>query len=435
MSGSKTLLAFENLIEKTPLGGQGLRDIQEKAVEGIKGLRDKLAARLGTREDANVLDEMAQNAVKAAKQAHSKEADALFSRVGELAQGSFIEFPRQAQAAASLLEKELALAPNRRNEKIIGMAADVLGIDAKDSTPEMVAWIRQNPTAHALDFNNFRGNRRLLGDIIDGDSAARAMGSQYSSAESGAAKLLFKEGEKDLAAFSKKSGGELEKAFDAANSFYRDGRAIYDSKTIKTMIRTEPGRLARTIIRPDESSVNAIRAVKAAAGGEGQAGWQAIKKQFVETLIPEVEGGFSPQNFQKILDKYPEPVLREVFSPKELMEFKGLARVSAQIGKAASIHGTQGSARSNVQVANYVLGSASGVTGLILGGPAGALAGSAGVILGPKALSKLYLSPTGRKLLLEGFKTTIDGKRAAQVGTAITTYLGAKSLGESEHNP
>jgi len=438
ISNSPVLLAFENMMEKTPFGSEAFHGFKDKQIAAIKSLRNTLADKFGTREDAEVLDEIVKNSLRAESSTRKDAADALYGRVGELAKDAVIPMNATKRAAIELLEKELRLRPELRHNGIVDAAARAIGVEAKDLTPEMLDKIRSGWTG-TLDFANFRGLQRHLGGIIEEEDIARAMGAPgvkfLGSAEAGAAKKLFKATEQDLSGFGKASGGELKKALDMATEFYAEGRGIYGNRNIVRMMKADPGTFVQTVFRPGPGSVERVRAVKTALGGDKK-GFQALRRQFVESkLIPEVGDNFTPTGFQKTLDTYGEPFLREIFDGKELMQFKALAKLSERVGAAGRLQGTQGSARANTGIANTVLSSLAGTGGFVMAGPLGAAAGTTGVILGPRALSRLYLSETGRSLMMKGFTVPAGTDEAIKLTGAITAYLKAKDLDETERNP
>lgn len=422
ITGSRAIASIENFLEKTPLGSEAVKKFRDKQVAAIRGMRDALIDKFGTREDAEVLGQIAKDSVASMSKAMREQSDILYSRVGQLAEGKQIGLGRSAEAAMDLVEKELRLRPELRNQKIFQMASDVLGIDPKAITEDTLPFIRERAADFTADYANWNGTRRLLGDIIDTEDAARALGTPgvkfLSSAEAGAAKRLYKAAGEDLAAFSAKEGGELKAAHQAASSFYKEGIETFNDKAVKALLRSNPERIVDVVFRP--GSVMPIRAVRKAAG---EGGFQALKKQFVEKLLPEVGENLNPQTFQNALDKYGEATLREVFTPQELMQFRGLAKASAAAGKAAGLAGTQGSARTNT-----ILASGGVAGGLIVSNPVTGVPGAVGIILGPKAVAELYLSDKGRQLLLDGFRISAGGEKAAKTAGAIIGYLSAKGL-------
>lgn len=414
----------ENLLEKTPLGSDSFDKFRRKQIDAIRGMRDRLSEKLGTREDAEVLDEIAKKAVAEVSKQTRDQSDALYAQLGARVAGKEIPLPGTTNAAIDLLEKEMAKRPELRNQGIIKMAADVLGIEPQNLNADTLPFIREQAEQFLVDWPNFTGTQRYLGNIIDQEDAARALGAPgvkfLSSEEAGAAKLLFKNTEIDLSKYSSARGGDLKKAHDAVKQFYREGRAVFNDRAVKQMLRTDPGKVVDTVFKP--GAVIPIRAVKRALGGD-KTGFTALKKQFVEKILPEVGDNFNPTEFQKLLDKYGEPTLREIFSKEELMQFKGLAKVSARAQEAARLQGTQGSARINTALAS---GGVAG--GMIMANPLLGIPGAVGVVLGPKALAELYLSDAGRKMLMEGFTVKVGTPQAAKLAAQVTGFLGAKGV-------
>lgn len=398
ISGSKVIAQLENLLDKTPLGHGAIQRFRDRQVEAIRNLRDQLAQKMGTSEDAAVVGQMAKDAIAANSQKMRGESDALYGALGEKAAGAQIPIGQTKQAAKMLLDKEMKAAPQFRNEGIVKMAQNILSVEAG-----------------AVDFDNLQAMRRYLGGIIEAEDAARALGQPgvkfMGSAEAGAAKLLTKSSEADLGLFAAAGGEDIKKTYDAARTFYREGRAVFNEKSVRAALKADPERVVDVVFRP--GAITTIRAVKKAAG---QAGFAPLKQKFIEKVIPEVGDNFSPGAFRRALDKYGDDTLKEIFEPAELSEITRMADISSRLQMANKLPGTQGSARTN---AALLTGLGAGYVGVLT-------PGGVGILLAPKVLAELYVTDAGRKLLTEGFSIAANSPRAAKAAGAISGYLATK---------
>ncbi len=429
---SKFIAQLESLLEKTPFGSEAVHRFRQSQVKALSQLRDSLMEKFGTREDASVLGDIAQRSIAENQAARKVQKDALYGRVAQLTTGKDFPAENLRQAALQLLEKEMKAPPKFRSKEIMDLTSDILGIEvqAGKMAPEVMVGLKKPQTAIRYNFDGVRAIQDRLNEVIEGQIGLPGQRGFASSKVAGAAKLLRKASELDLRDFSKLAGPEAMKAYDVAKAFYKEGVETFDNKTVRRLAKAAPEKVVDIVFSP--GAVTQIQAVKRATG---EAGFTALKKQFVEKVLPEVqEESFKPGSFSKALSKYGDEVLSEVFTPKELMQIRSMDRLAGEVLTAERLAGNpSGTART-------VLGGATWaqVGGLILsgfsGGVAGA-AGTAGIVLGPKVIADFYLSEAGRRLLVQGFKTSIDSPKAAKVAASISTFLAGKGVTLPKQKP
>lgn len=176
--------------------------------------------------------------------------------------------------------------------------------------------------------------------------------------------------------------------------------------------KSAPESVMNMIFHPNNSrNIGLIRRVI------GQDKFNEAKAKFVEKILtvdPKFDV-YQPLASVKAITKMDNPTLRSIFSKSELSGLDDMVRLS----KAA-------------QTSERMAGNPSGTAQSMITWETGRAILKHPVmgwkyVLTPAALAKVYLSPTGRKYLTEGFKTPPNAGTAASLATRILSIAGNKA--------
>lgn len=245
------------------------------------------------------------------------------------------------------------------------------------------------------------------------------------------------------------SSQELQHFQDIANAV--DLREGYTEKLLKNPLfkqiitkgETVPEKLAGNIITP-----NNIGRAKVMERYVGKEGVKKIADAWLPQLLAtnQATGDFRPQTFAKTFDEYGYDTIESWYGKDFANKLKEVATVGRQLGGAESLAGNpSGTGRFMIsyyetkklasQIGKAVTGLAGGAGGAGALGlhPALALGGDGALILGSRQLAKLYLSPAGRKLFVDGLMTPLAAKESGAISGKILSIIGNElRKGENE---
>ena len=417
---SKILSTIESLLEKTPLGSETIDQYRNKAINALRLAKAELKNKIGRADEAEVIGLKLKEVLAAGSKEFNAKSTELYGEVGKIVPpDTLILTDRLKQTAMALLKREEKLPVNTRDNKVIGVLRDMTNLDEGGLTKSGLV----GPSGEPLkmpgrsSWETLSTLRSQLGQFIaDQDAAVKAgiPALKFQGTRSGGIyKMLRKAVDADLNTFATTTGGEVKKAFDLANAFYKEGKQIFDSKTIRRITNLNPERVANFVIRP--GNVTEIKIIKKAIGEKG---FEPIKRAFTEKLLSEpLEGAaFAPMRLVRHLDKYGDETLRQVFSPQELTSFRELGRISANMQSAERLAGNpSGTGRTMI---TFITGGAV-FTDPVTGGVA---------LISPALLSKLYTSDFGRRWLTTGLRVPPGAKQSAELGAKISGFLGLRKL-------
>lgn len=172
----------------------------------------------------------------------------------------------------------------------------------------------------------------------------------------------------------------------------------------RELVKSNPSQVAPAILSDSTTTAKTLRTFPEMRGH--------LRQAFVDGLHPKENTPF-PTRLLEMINSYPKEVQRQLFSPNELKDFHQLARI---------IERTKGT----VKLAENPSGTAQNLVtfttaGAILKHPIS----NAPQVISTAALTKLYLSETGRKLLMEGLVNPIRSAKAAEAFAKLTTILAA----------
>lgn len=235
---------------------------------------------------------------------------------------------------------------------------------------------------------------------------------------------------------------DIAKATDIREAF---NESLFRNPFLKKIVRDGeivPQKLAANFIAPQ--NIGRAKLMERFLGKEG------VRKT-ADAFLPELmatnqaTGNFMPQTFAKTFDEYGYDTLSAWYGKEFADKLKDVALVGRNLGGAESVAGNpSGTGRFLItyfETKNVATNIAKALTNVAtMGGAAGAvanpmmtIAGESALIFGPRQLAKLYLSPAGRKLFVDGLMTPRTAKEASQVGGKILAILGNELLGQKEN--
>jgi hypothetical protein len=175
----------------------------------------------------------------------------------------------------------------------------------------------------------------------------------------------------------------------------------------RELIKTAPAQVAPTILGHPDLTAKVIRQWPQMRGD--------LRQAFVDGLHPNQMTPF-PTQMLKTLNAYPAGVQTQLFSKREIRDFYDLAQITER---------TKGS----VKMAENPSGTAQGLISFSTGSAVlRHPITMAPTVLSTSMLGKLYLSPLGRRFLLEGLRPPISPERAAYVTSQILGIAGVDAV-------
>lgn len=224
---------------------------------------------------------------------------------------------------------------------------------------------------------------------------------------------------KDLKGFADKYGaGE---AIDAADEAFVTHQQVFSDPRMVKLLSADPESFKRLIARGESS--NLISNIKNVVGEEGFA---PIKRTFAEKI-------FSAKN---PLEEFGDDTLKAVFNPSELRDLKSFIKQAEFLNlqkPTETLREAKGAARKAINFSNFGVTALTGTTiaGAVAGGPLGALTA---ITVPPAVVAKLWLSPTGRRYLMEGVKIPAGSPAANRISNTIRGLVASGSALESVVN-
>jgi len=143
-------------------------------------------------------------------------------------------------------------------------------------------------------------------------------------------------------------------------------------------------------------------------------------------------GLYRPQISARAMSMVDEPTMNAIFSPEERSFMKRMFEVSKAMERVEKL------ASNPSGTAQAVITFESGRA--VLHGVGQTLSGKTGTGVGkilsytllPKAIAKAYLSPLGRRLLVQGIKTPVGTPQAAKIGSQLLAVIGTENLQQDQ---
>lgn len=267
-----------------------------------------------------------------------------------------------------------------------------------------------------------------------------------------------------LKALNKYGRPVIEKVFgkDRSDWLFDEAKKAQTNKFVSGATGKEPANLFSSLVSPgnvsnmakrDSLNASNIGKVRAIAGDKGLAN---LKEQWLsQVLQPTKDGTYTAKMFSDKTTAYGPKTLQSLFPPKtikktvdgkmtevkvpnaELKQIESLVKLGQTVKGGERIVSNP-SGTSNAMGPVILMGEGSGAIGALAAGhPLGA-AGIIGASVLPAGLAKIYLSPAGRRLMLEGYHTPIgkfgvkghtqDPQRAVRIAGQLLSIAGLKNI-------
>lgn len=269
---------------------------------------------------------------------------------------------------------------------------------------------------------------RLTNDVVGLNTEDIVSGDQIR-------KNILKLGESAKSIYTDTELGYFKKLADAVDTRSGHIDELVGNPILKTILKkgdAAPSGIAGAIVKPNNRQ-NAIM-IERTFGSNA-------KKKVADAFLPQLlstnqHGDFAPQTFSKVYDTFGRNTLEEWYGKDFTDTLQSLAEVGRRMGGAEKLAGNpSGTGRFLI---GFYEGSRLLNKGIDLVSSGGAqpavlsLGRDGAMILGSRQLAKLYTSPLGRKLFVEGLITPTTARQAGQLTSRILTTLGAEQLNKNE---
>jgi hypothetical protein len=210
----------------------------------------------------------------------------------------------------------------------------------------------------------------------------------------------------DLEAFAKNVGGEAEKAWRAADKFYKTNLVPFKVKGFKDLVKTDEPEKAWTYLTAQSGLGSRAKRMYDALDEKGrQTVRYGLAKEAYDNALNE-NGIFSPAKFATYMEKN-DKVVKQFFDGKDLEEINGFSKLMRHVERAG--HYAENPPTGN----RFALPIALGATAVTFGG---ALATSLGI-------KQLFQTNTGRDLLLRMSQQKVGSPAANMTANRIGRYI------------
>lgn len=239
----------------------------------------------------------------------------------------------------------------------------------------------------------------------------------------------------DLAAHDKlQQTAFASEKYDAAKTNYAKTKDLMNDHFIKNLLNNDPEDFLTHAIEPqDVTNVSKLKTIL------GPDNFVPVQQNLLANMLVDKTGNLNPTAFVKNVDKIGMPTLSKVFDPSTLAEivnsqqiFRNMTHIGTAVNAAVG-EGSQTAGRMMAKTAMF--GVPVQAYHLLMNGEPGSAAGLvAGAVGIPKALARMYLSDTGRDLLIHGASVpdsaaatlSLIGKTAAMSGSEAVTSSANK---------
>lgn len=259
--------------------------------------------------------------------------------------------------------------------------------------------------------------------IADNDAGLKLGIKTMSSRQAGAYKMLLSSVERDMDAYA--ASGQVGKDFIAkyrsAKGLAKMNYDIFNSPNVVNVLKRNPDSVTSIIGR---DSVDEIQKLKRAAGDKG---FDEIRRLWMTGVLNESKTA-TGKGLANTLSGYTDDTLREVFKSDKsaLADLQEIAQLQALVGSAERNTPIVGSGRAVVSTGISTLGA-------LVGGTAGPVGGALGVLganAAPYQVAKVYLSPTARKIVIDGLRAPAGSRAKLVAASKLAAFLGKASVSE-----
>jgi len=424
---SRILDILQNIAEGSMMGGGRMRDFKLGQDKVVEALVDNALTKYGGRTAPEAAGSAYATALEGAVDSFHAAGSRLYRVVDNLTQGAMVPTSGLQAFTAEELAKRSAIPREVTGDSGLRLLKefDDLAQDVVTTTPASSILdasgnpVRAATTTSAPKEITFEQANFLRGQLLqkirmysrEGDDVAR-----------GIAEQLVKRLDGAMEQSANNLSPQAQQAWRQANTFWREGKAQFETKFLRGLIEKHPDKAAQSLMQSNNPVL-----VREARNAVSVRQWQpvqaAMATQLVEKATNPETGAISGRimlNQIKTLGRSVE----EIF-PTTVNEVKRLARILSTVQQGPG----EATGKMYIQLAQ---GSA--LAGVVTGGVLGsaALAGSSGVILlTPIAIARIMTSPTGMRWLTTGLTAPRGSQEAIRATTQLATFLAA---GEADRN-
>jgi hypothetical protein len=414
---NKLIDFVEEVVEGSFAGQARFRTFKEGQQQAIKRLSKVVADQL-TDGAADLSDEaIGELFLASAKQgriAHKAASNRLYASVDDVLQGAAVKTIRMKDAARALQQKITQTKGFARTAEIDE------AIQATLSLPKNIPFGQ----AHAI-------RSALLQKVRDlGATAGKGQ------AKAGLAQLVGPLDE-SMEVAGKSLSGKARNLWRNANTFFKQGKEVFENDLMANLIiknKKAPEKIGEVLFR--KGNVSEIKKAKAALALANKLDpsisqintWNAMKSGYYQGLINRhTDAASQTLNAKGLIreleDRRTLRTLTEVLSRKEIKQLRNFARIAEKTQEKTGASGAAVAIKLAQFQAGVTLLSAPFFPERFRGPVA---AGSLAIIFGPAIMARLMTSPSGIKLLTEGFELSGKGAVATRSIPSFLSKLSAK---------
>lgn len=299
--------------------------------EQIDSLRDGLLKKLGTNDTYEMLGQKAQEQIAARSRVFNEKASQLYARVGEIIPEETTVYTPNLQKTARMIRDKIDELPDSlQKSNLRAIVSDLAKANQSKGQVQLYGASGKPIDRTGYNWRAITEIRSELGSrIAEADAAFKTTqtGTKLlSNKEAGIYKTLKKSLEKDMEEFANATGGEVKDAFSIANSFYREGKQLFNKPAIFKALKNNPERVVDTIVRP--GNITEIKLMKQAVGEKG---FEPIRQGVTKRL-------FEGDDLAAQMDKYGMDTLAQIYKPEELRELANIATGIVKINEHPTVN-------------------------------------------------------------------------------------------------
>lgn len=438
----KPLAFLESVAEKFPLTAKVMEKFKARDVAALDASAERLVETIGSTTSREARGAAVEGGVMGKYFKRLKVRDQLFDRLTKtVPDGARLDLGNTSAVATEIkkdLGEVLAGTENEGLRKYLESYTNPAQRLFKDTgISSMLVPEASDSAVPRLSFQGAKAQREQLNGLI-GEVADTQQKQIY--------KRLKTALDLDIAEFAEKSGGKVLSAFRKANAFHGAVKELQNDPTIQSALKSHPAEVVAKILQKN-SPHDFLLLRKALPEKVYQEGVQrgvltelfSTRSQAPGDIVAERAPGDLAKTLAKNLGKYRTDVLETALPKGTLKRLQDFAEVTKRVIPSSDV--SSGNASGTAASLTAALGTGGALTYLFTNPSVGKTAAAAAVALTAPQLAELYLSDTGRKLILEGFQILPEIAPGASIGitaarrlAALKTYAGIRNLAK-KHFP
>lgn len=385
---------LENVAEASFLGGGGVRKQKIGAVEAGTRIINRFVDALKSKASQEEIGTLLQDSIERGVDGFRETARAMYGKIDDIAPDGVDITRFQEDALSAFTDSQRGL----KSSPIEALAEEII------DRPNVIPFA--DAIAMRTDLMSFNPGAT---DLVKG-KAKRA------------AAILAQSLDRAMEAAAKNQNPAALAAWREANAFWKGGVGKFNSKFIKSLVKKDPETVFEAVIKPRRPGT--IRNIRNMVNSDSE--WRAVQGQFLDNWLKKAAGTgeeVSGDALMRGLNGFGDDAINELFPSGELAKLKVFAR-TIQLGQTKT------------EASHFRLAVQFGQSGVILGfltrRSVNVLDGVT-LLMGPAALAKLYTSPIGYKLLVEGFKAPPGSKEGFMAATRFLAFARENQIIEESN--